>query len=368
MDSALHFCPNPKCEWVGQIGAGNIGIHSAREKRLICHRCRKTFAATTGTPFYRRHHNHQFIGEMLSLLAHGCPLQAIVATYEVDERTVAAWEKSAGGHCQALHQATVQAGQLDLFQVQADEIRVKAQGAILWLASAIAVSTRLWLGGGVQKSRDTSLVFALALQVKACALCRPLLLCFDGFVAYVKAFQHAFRSPCPTGQRGRPSLVAWPNILLGQVVKQYEKRRVVAVQRNLVQGDKQMASTLIAQSQGQGVLNTAFIERLNATFRAKMNSLVRRGRSLARTIEKLEASLYLVGCVYNFCTWHQSLRLPLYLGTSARRRWVQRTPAMAAGLTTRQWTLIELLRCRRLTSKPEHAEQPLKTFPLLQIT
>jgi len=368
MDSTSHFCPNPDCKMSGRIGAGNIGIHSAREKRLICHRCHKTFAETVGTPFYRRHHNHQFMAEMLSLLAHGCPVQAIVATYDLDERTVAAWEKSAGAHCKAIHQATVQAGQLDLFQVQADEIRVKAQGRILWLASAIAVSTRLWLGGVVQKSRNTRLVLALALQVKACALCRPLFICFDGFAAYLKAFQHAFRSPCPMGQRGRPSLGAWPNIILGQVVKQYERRRVVAVQRRILQGDEQRASTLITKSQGKGVINTAFIERLNATFREKMNSLVRRGRSLARTVAKLDASLYLVGCVYNFCTWHQSLRLPLYLGTSAQRRWVKRTPAMAAGLTNHQWRIMELLSYRVWTSTSEHDKQRIKTIPQFMIT
>lgn len=187
-------------------------------------------------------------------------------------------------------------------------------------------------------------------------------------MAYIKAFQHAFRSPCPTGERGRPSLVAWPNILLGQIVKLYEKRRVVAVKRTLVQGDEQMAAKLIAKSQGQGVLNTAFIERLNATFREKMNRLVRRGRGLARTVKSLEVSMYLVGCVYNFCTWHQSLRLPLYLGSGAQRRWVQRTPAMVAGLTTHQWSIMELLSIHIFTITSKHDKQLRHTIPRLQIT
>jgi len=52
-----------------------------------------------------------------------------------------------------------------------------------------------------------------------------------------------------------------------------------------------------------------------------------------------------MGCVYNFCTWHKSLRLPLYVSENWRqwRHWVPRTPAMAAGLTDHRWTVLELL-------------------------
>ena len=34
-----------------------------------------------------------------------------------------------------------------LLQVQADELRIKGVGAIYWLASALEVKSRLWLGG-----------------------------------------------------------------------------------------------------------------------------------------------------------------------------------------------------------------------------
>jgi len=95
------------------------------------------------------------------------------------------------------------------------------------------------------------------------------------------------------------------------------------------------------RSQSGGVLNTAYIERLNATFRARLAGLVRRTRALVATLETLEAGMYLVGCVYNFCSWHQSLRVPLYvLGSRGeQRRWVGRTPAMAAGLTDHRWSV-----------------------------
>jgi hypothetical protein len=53
-------------------------------------------------------------------------------------------------------------------------------------------------------------------------------------------------------------------------------------------------------------------------------ALARRTRALARQPETLQAGMYVLGCLYNFCTYHQSLRIPLYL-SPARRRWLRRT-------------------------------------------
>jgi hypothetical protein len=96
-------------------------------------------------------------------------------------------------------------------------------------------------------------------------------------------------------------------------------------------------------TQGGGVINTAYIERLNATFRARLSGLVRRSRSLLQQIPTLRVGVYLVGTVYNFCTDHESLRVPLYVGRAGRRHWVARTPAMAAGITDHLWSVFELL-------------------------
>jgi hypothetical protein len=110
------------------------------------------------------------------------------------------------------------------------------------------------------------------------------------------------------------------------------------------QGDPTLVQAVIETSQGgSGGINTAFIERLNATFRQCLACLGRRTRATARTLATLEHGMFLVGCLYNFCTPHDSLRLPLYVGRYGRRRWVQRTPALAAGLTDHIWSVEELL-------------------------
>ena len=92
---------------------------------------------------------------VVTLLAFGCPVQAIVRAYGLDERTVASWRDRAGKQCQRVHQAIVEQGQLDLLHVQADEIRVKARSMVAWMGLAMMVSTRLWLGGVVSRTRDT---------------------------------------------------------------------------------------------------------------------------------------------------------------------------------------------------------------------
>jgi hypothetical protein len=226
--------------------------------------------------------------------------------------------------------------------VQCDEIRVKGQGAVLWMAMAVMVSTRLWLGGEISAHRDSALIECLITRVKRCAaaLGGAILFCTDGLVSYPKAIIKVFREPDRTGQSGRPRFVAWPNLLIAQVVKQYEEYRVVGIARKIYQGTKGAIATVIAQTQGYGDINTAFIERLNATFREHLASLVRRGRALARESETLHDGMYLVGCVYNFCTEHESLRLPGLIGG---RKWLERTPAMASGITDHCWKVSELL-------------------------
>lgn len=373
-------CPNPVCPNKGLHGAETLGIHSKKEKRFLCRKCGKTFAATTGTMFYRRHYREDFICQVLSLLAHGCPGQAIVATFELDERTLADWQAAAGEHLKQVHRHMVQQPRLDLEQVQADELRIKTQRGVVWMALAMMVSSRLWLGGVVTDKRDKAMARALALQVRACALCRPLLVCFDGFAAYVKAFQAAFRSPLHTGRKGRPALIQWPKVVLAQVIKRRAKRRLTGIERRLVKAkqrilapnqrrldEQALATQLLACTQGGGVLNTAYIERFNATMRSCLASLGRRSRCLVRQMKTLETGMYLAGCVYNFCTWHQSVRVPLYvLGPSGvQRRWVGRTPAMAAGLTDHRWSLAELLhypvRAVSSTSVQRHKVTPKTT-------
>jgi transposase-like protein len=337
------FCPNMECPARGQTGKGNIHVHSQKDKRCICDVCQSTFTINKGTIFYRLRYDPKTVLCVIILLAYGCPLQAIVKAFDLDERTVRDWHERAGKHCQNIHEQIVEKSEQDLQQVQADEIKVKTLMGSYWMALAMAVPTRLWLGGVVSRKRDLDLIQALVDKVRAIALCRPLLLAADGLASYVTAFRMAFRSKVPhwRDEIGRCKMVSWPDIAIVQVVKQ-RVEGVLTVDRRIVQGSQAMVEGLIKATQnGKGVINTAFIERLNATFRLRFNNLVRRTRTLARRPETLMAGMFITGCFYNFCDYHHGLRLKLSVG-SFDHHWVQRTPAIAAKLTDHRWTYAEL--------------------------
>ena len=204
---------------------------------------------------------------------------------------------------------------------------------MVWMALAMMVSTRLWLAGEVSEQRDMPLIRRLIERVRACALQRPLLWCTEGLCASIRAMRETFRAPVRTGAHGRPRLRPWRNVCIAQVVKRYAQRRVVDVERRLVEGTPARVETLRRRAQGDGVINTAYIERLNATFRERLASLTRRGRALARRTLTLQQGMYLLGTVYNFCTPH----------TSLAQAGGKTTPAMAAGITEHCWSVHELL-------------------------
>ena len=108
MDSQEQFCPNMACPARGKVGENNIVVLSRKEARYQCKICDKTFAATTSTPFYQLHHATEWMVIVVTLIAHGYPLQVIVAAYHLGEQTITGWHERAGRHCQQVHAHLVQ--------------------------------------------------------------------------------------------------------------------------------------------------------------------------------------------------------------------------------------------------------------------
>jgi transposase-like protein len=308
MDPTTVFCPNGHCPARGQTGLGTIGIHARKEQRFICHACHKTFSATAGTVFSRLRTSAETVVIVVTLLAHGCPGHAIVAACGFDERPVADWWARSSRQGQTVHAYLVEQPR-DVGQVQADELRVKKQGGIVWMAMAMMVKTRLWLGGDVSAQRDMMRIRRLIERVRRCAAQRPLLCCIAGWCTSIRAMRETFRDPMRPGRSGRPRLRPWRNVLIAHVVKRDERRRVVETERRMIDGTPARVETLWRRAQGEGVINTASIERLNATFRERLAPLARRCRALERHTLTLEHGRYLVGTISNLCTYHASLPL-----------------------------------------------------------
>jgi len=229
MRPELVVCPKSDCG-----ASDHIGIHSHKERRYICHTCHRTFAETTGTMLYGRKHPIWVVLVVLSLLAYGCPIPALVATFDLDERTIADWQDKAGQHAKRVQHQVVCQGQVDVGQVQADELYTKTQAGAVWVATAMTVFSRLWLWGAISWDRDTALVEPVIAQVRAAAqIGKPILFAVDGFKAYVSCILKVFRDPQRTGKRGRPPLKVWDNLHIVQVVKQRVGRRLTSNTRRM---------------------------------------------------------------------------------------------------------------------------------------
>ena len=111
---------------------------------------------------------------------------------------------------------------------------------------------------------------------------------------------------------------------------------MVEITRQMAHGLLEQAERLLQRSGGGTMLNTAFIKRLNATFRERLASLTRKSRHAASRLQALYAGMYLIGCTYNFCVLHQELSKKKHWGKAC-------TPALASGLTDHVWSFSELL-------------------------
>ncbi len=177
----------------------------------------------------------------------------------------------------------------------------------------------------------------------------------DGYKEYLTAivthFGHWVQVPRrqATGPAPKPHWMPLPELLYAQVVKTMRRRRLVDVKHRVVFG------TIEAVNQGLSPLgcqiNTAFVERINLSLRQHVAAIGRWVATLCKGEESLLQQLALYHTYDNFCLPHSSLRLPLAQpeptkGTGSATQWRLQTPAMAAGLMDRVWSLREVLMFR----------------------
>jgi hypothetical protein len=132
----------------------------------------------------------------------------------------------------------------------------------------------------------------------------------------------------PTRKQAQPG---WQYL---QVVKQRENGRVIGTQLRVIFGDEKEVLELLGKS-------TAYIERTHLTMRLFNSRLTRKTLAFSKLVEMYEASAAWDDTVYNLARPLKTLRLELR--DDSKRRWLPRSPAMAAGLTDHIWTVKELL-------------------------
>ena len=354
-----YACPNQQCPYFGitdasihaLVGDGKYGL-AEQIQTFRCQACRTTFTARRNTPFYRLKTPSQQVAVVLSALAEGLDPSAAERVFGFRQATITTWLTRAGEHAQTLHECFF--SNLHLPHLQLDELRTRLRSAnqILWLWLAIDPLTKilpvLELGPRTQTMAHR-LIHSLR-QMLATG-CLPLFTS-DGLNFYFYALTAHFGQWLALGRRGR-NVRRWqvePSLIYGQVKKCYRRRKLVQVTHVMRLGTE---DALKAALQGLGLsgrLNTAFIERVNLTVRHGVAALARRTWATSQQAPQLLAYLEWWRAYYHFVRPHASLRVALMQprergGRLLAQRYLQRTPAMAAGRTTRRWTAREVLSC-----------------------
>ena len=179
----------------------------------------------------------------------------------------------------------------------------------VWTWCAIDADTKLVPAFKVgQRNRETATAF---LQDVSIRMATRIQLTSDGFHGYEKAVQASFGKDVDYGQ----IVKVYGTMAFGE--RKYSTNGVLSSYKNVMIGSPDV-----------DLISTSYVERLNATTRLHMRRLTRLTLAFSKKMENFEAAVGLHFAFYNFVKRHNTLKA---------------TPATAAGVTDRQWTVGELV-------------------------
>lgn len=137
-------------------------------------------------------------------------------------------------------------------------------------------------------------------------------------------------------------------LVYGQLIKSYRRRKLARVERVMRSGSLDTLKAKLQEAGWNGVLQTAFVERVNLTVRRGLAMFARRSWSTTQTIAQLKDGFAWWRAYYHFVKPHEALRIELVTprergGKRIPQRYRARTPAVTAGVTDHRWTVVELL-------------------------
>ncbi|MDZ4777269.1 MAG: IS1 family transposase [Alphaproteobacteria bacterium] len=142
----------------------------------------------------------------------------------------------------------------------------------------------------------------------------------DGLNSYVTAVEEAFGI----------------DVDYAQIVKAYEAEPVEPG-RYSPPRVVSTAKTVLVGRPASADITTSHVERQNLTMRMSMRRFTRLTNGFSKKLENLQAAVALHFCHYNFCRIHKTLKI---------------TPAMAAGVSSRLWSIEEMVERTAWTGSP----------------
>jgi len=374
IDTARHFCPHTGCDYRGWLGLGNLRANGhpsgGQWRQFHCTACKGYFPEHHGTLFHGKRVAVDLIVHVIGCLAEGLGIRGTARVFEIDPNTVLSWLMEAADQLRAfsqyfLHDLHLRQVQLDELyavlsalkagEVSEDEVIERLSRSPQWVWVAMDPESKLLLTIDVGE-RSTAMAQRVVHQVGQVLApdCAPLFLT-DGFREYMTAllthYGHWMQPPRRQGKGPlpKPRWLPLPQLLYAQVIKTVRRRRLIRVHHRVVFGTLAAVQQVLAPCGWQ--INTAFVERVNLTIRQHVAAVGRRVTTLCKGEDGVRQQLAMYHAYYNFCLPHAALRVPLAQpeptnGSGSPRTWRPCTPAMAAGLTDRVWTLREVLRFR----------------------
>jgi hypothetical protein len=129
-------------------------------------------------------------------------------------------------------------------------------------------------------------------------------------------------------------------IAYATVHKEREKGHVVGVESRVVLGTAEQVEETLSQGTTAATINTNYVERWNGTNRHFNARKARKVYTFSKDLLFHVAVTWLVVVFYNFAWTPRTLRQRV---SQRPPRYHYRTPAMAAGLTTKAWSLQDVL-------------------------
>lgn len=352
-------CVNEECKLYGQRGKANLTIRKIYGKDEIrylkCDSCQAEFSERKGTALF----NSKIAeSKSVSIIEHLDRRNGVVATSElvkVSKDTVSRLNRATGRVFGKLHNVMV----VDIRPkvLQFDEkwafIYKKQKNVLLiddeleigdhWDCNCIDPQSKLLISLVPGKRTAENIVATVRdAATRLASDCSIPAIFTDGEDAYTDAILSAFgnRYPAPRiSQFGRPPLpiIRVPqDLVYAQVVKHRSGGKVKEVEIRPIFGKGKLDS--IVEELGWRRANTSAIERFNLTDRTRNARKARKSLNFSKNSREHDAQSWINALLYNFHHCHRSLRIKTEQGI------IKRTPAQAAGIATKRYSVLELLR------------------------
>ena len=344
--TAGYACLNPRCPYYGITDEGRHALvrHTARGKDkdipyLRCQSCKQVFTSRKGTPLYYLKTKPERVEMVLWFLVEGVDVAVMVRYTGHKDATIARWLERMGRHSVGLHNRLFRG--LGLTLVQLDElyakVRDREQAAWLWLTidPVSKIIPTLHLGG--RKSADAYAVVH-DLKERLDPECVPGFTT-DGLWGYFYAITAHF------GYWFRPKRTRvdhWAqheDLPHGQLVKRKAGRKLKYAVQRMAWGSRKALGDKLEAAGFSRTIQTAYIERVNLTFRQCIAGLARQTWSLVSAQQLLHHAEWF-RLYYHLARPHEALREPV---PGLQGKYRERTPAMVAGLTDRVLTVRDIL-------------------------